>query len=445
MIEIEKAGIPTVTLVGTDFQADADDSAEAYGMASLPRVVFPAATLTNYSPEKIREIVHGLGDEILAGLIEPVAVEPETDGHHGASSQIETFSDGTDYYANWETFNQRFLDRGWGDGFPLLPPTPQAVAAMLGGTRRAPSEVVAILEPGLGVATVEKLAINSVMAGCLPEHLPVVLAAIEAMSDRRYWLKNVATSTGPHAPMLVLNGPIVKRLGVNSGRAALGPGKQSRVNTVIGRAIRLIMMNVGFTYPASLDLDTIGSPNKYSMCLAENEDESPWVPYHVERGYRPTQSTVTVFSVESQMEIYDMKNHTPEGICTTYIGTVDSIGSAAVRQWMFPRRHADNAILLAPSHVKIFAEHGWSKTDIKRYIYMNAKRPAWMFKIVAENERIIPSMRWILDAPGDTMLPITGAYDWFHVIVVGGSGPKSSYTTGLGQAVTRIIEEPDGG
>jgi hypothetical protein len=413
-------------------------------MPTLPYVVFDAPELTSLQPESIVEIVDGLVDEVIDGLIGngkgSASQVREAPSVQSAFLQSETFS-GADSLEAWENFNEDFLDRGWGDGFPLIAPTPQRVEKMLKQTRRDPTEIIAALEPGFGLATVEKLAINAVMAGCKPEHLPVVIAATQAMSDPKYWLKNVATSTGPHAPMLVLNGPIVDRLGFNYGRGALGPGRPSRVNTVVGRAMRLVLMNIGLSYVGSLDLDTIGSPNKYSMCLAENEKESPWVPYHVEKGYDRAQSTVTVFSVESQLEMFDTKNYTPEAICNGFVGTVGGVGSAATRQWLVPRRHADNAILLGPTHAHAIAEHGWLKDDVKRYIYEHSRIKAGMLINTQELGRIMPGMQWILDADPETLLPITGAYDWFHVIVVGGPVGKSSYTAGLGQCVTRVIEE----
>jgi hypothetical protein len=213
------------------------------------------------------------------------------------------------------------------------------------------------------------------------------------------------------------------------------------VNTAIGRALRLIMMNVGHSYPGTLDMDTIGAPNKYSMCIAENEDDSPWEPFHVSRGFRRDQSVVTMFSVESQMEIYDLKNHTPETILNGYAGTVNSLGSTHTRQWMYPRRHADNCILLSPTHAKAIAEHGWSRVDVRRYLYEKATVPAEMLQIILDEDRIMPSMRWVLDAPPGTPIRVTGGSDWFHVVVVGGPVGKSSFTSGHGQCVSRVIEE----
>src|SRR5262249_16371069 len=156
-----------------------------------------------------------------------------------------------------------FLERQWGDGFPLVPPTCQAVTRMLAGTRRSPKDIVAVLEPSFGIATVEKIAINAVMARGKPEHMPLLLAAVEAISDPYFRLRHVAVGTSPFTPMLVVNGPIAKRIGMNSSTCCLGPGAPSAVNTAIGRALRLVMMNVGGCYARITDMDTIGDSNKY--------------------------------------------------------------------------------------------------------------------------------------------------------------------------------------
>lgn len=444
MIEIEKAGVPTVMITARDFIDDASLSMAAYGMPDLPTAVFDGIELTSSSDQ----VIFGLIDPILDEIVKRLTSMPESAmvaSHHPAAiagwSESETFTAG-DSYAAWQLFNDEFLNRGWGDGFPLLPPTPVAVQRMLTGTSRDPKEIVVLMQPSFGMATVEKLAIACVMAGCEPGHLPVIIAAVEAMDDPKYWLRNVAVSTSPHAPMIVLNGPLAPQLGVNSKRCALGPGKPSKVNTAIGRALRLVMMNIGHAYPGTLDMDTIGSANKYSMCLAENEEDSPWEPLHVERGFQRTDSVVTMFSVESQFEIYDLKNHEPEAILNGYAGTVNSLGATHTRQWMYPRRHQDGCLLISPTHAKAIAAAGWSRTDVRRYVYDHAKVTQKMLRPILDDDRLMPSMRWVLDAPPETLLPVAGAYDWFQVVVVGGPVGKSSFTSGHGQSVSRLVETP---
>jgi hypothetical protein len=445
MIQIEKGGVPVVMITARAFVDDAGMSMVAYGMPDLPTAIFEGVEFTSTGEEEIVKLVEPIIDDIVDKLTKENTT-PMAPTHRPAAegdwAECENFSGG-DSLSAWRKFNEEFLSRGWGDGFPLFPPTREAVKWMLSGTKRDPKEIIVRMVPAFGLATVEKIAICCVMAGCEPGHLPVLIAAVQAMDDPKFWLRNVAVSTSPHSPMIVINGPIVQKLGVNSKRCALGPGEPSRVNTAIGRALRLIMMNIGHAYPGTLDMDTIGSPCKYSMCLAENEEDSPWESLAVERGFRKDQSVVTMFSVESLMEVYDLKNHTAEGIMDSYAGTVNSLGSTHSRQWMYPRRYAHNSILLSPTHARQIAAQGWAREDVRRYLYEKARIPAKQLQGILDRDRIMKSMRWVLDVPPDTLLPITGGYDWFHVIVVGGPVGKSSFTSGHGQCVSRLIEDQD--
>ncbi|HEY1973607.1 MAG TPA: hypothetical protein VGH89_37055, partial [Pseudonocardia sp.] len=226
MIEIEKGGVPTVMITARAFVDDAGMSMKAYGMPDLPIAVFEGVEFTSQPDKAIHSLIDPVIDDIIAGLTTPPTSTQSTGPAElvaeWAESEIFT---GPDSLSAWRRFNEEFLERGWGDGFPLMPPTPDEVRRMCTGTARGPQDIVALLEPAFGIATVEKLAICAVMAGCEPSHLPVLIACVEAMVDPKYWLRNVAVSTSPHAPMIVINGPIANRIGVNSKRCALGPGK----------------------------------------------------------------------------------------------------------------------------------------------------------------------------------------------------------------------------
>ena len=441
LVELEKRAVPTVGLITKPFAMDADHTARACGMPDLRHAVMEADALTNLDSESVIKQADTVTSQVMRGLFDPIEPTKTTDTTDIEKEYPPEDFSGADGLGVWEDFNHYFLDQGWGDGFPLVPPTEEKVEAMFKATNRNPDDVIAILEPGYGIATVKIIAINAVMAGCHPEHLPILLAAVKAITKPEYRLRTVAMSTGPHAPMMVVNGPIAKNLSINSGRGALGPGKQSWSNTVLGRALRLILMNVGQAYVGTMDLDTIGSPNKYSMCIAENEDDSPWEPYHKDMGYSKEQSTVTVFGVESQLEIFDFKNHTPEGILNSFAGTANGVGALATREWLMPRRGADNAVLICPDHANAIAEAGWQMEDIQAYLHKKTLIPAWLYKNTIQTERIKNGCRWILDAPDDMLLPATGAPDWFRVIVVGGAAGKSSFTTGVGKSITQSIDD----
>ncbi|MBI2910267.1 MAG: hypothetical protein HYX92_21705 [Chloroflexi bacterium] len=430
--------MPTVTMTSDGFETDARATARGLGLKQIALAML-SSPLTNLSPQDTRREAANSFSSIVEGLtreLKPTLAEDKP--------ALETLRfAGADRYEAVEEMNRFFLRNGWGDGFPLVPPTLEKVERMLAGTTRSPKGIVAALEPGMGEATVEKIAINAVMAGCLPEHMPVIVAAVEAMSDFRFNMRSVACSTCPHAPILIINGPIAKELNINSGKGALGPGAQSFANTVIGRAIRLIIMNIGLAYVGELDMDTIGSPNKYSMCLAENEAKNPWEPYHVERGFDKDTSTVTVFGVESQIEVTDLRSYTPEHVLQSYAGTANGAGACSVSAWLQGNRIWQNFLLICPEHAKIIADHGWSKRDAKEFLYHNA-RIEWRYLKYGnalDPARIVPSWRWLLNAPEDTLVPVSGGPEWFHIAVVGGPVGKSAYLTGVGEPVTVEIKK----
>ena len=246
---------------------------------------------------------------------------------------------------------------GWTDGLPVVPPTPERVEKMLSGTKRSPDEVIAALPPKWGKATVERIAINAVMAGCLPEYLTVVLAAVEAMVDERFNLHGVQVTTSHVSPMVIVNGPIRKELDINYGFNLFGQGW--RANATIGRAVRLICTNIGGALPAELDRAAFGHVGKYSCCIAENEgDENPWKPLHVDRGYEPEDSTVTVFAGAGPQSINDHGSNTAEGILATICQNMAASGNS----------RGETLLIIGIEHAKTISGDGFSKSDVRKYI-----------------------------------------------------------------------------
>jgi hypothetical protein len=196
--------------------------------------------------------------------------------------------------------NRLYRLRGWTDGLPIVPPTLARVDEMLDQGPLDRRAVLGEMEPLGGVASVERIAANAVMAGCQPEHFPVVLAAVQAILDPEFNLRGVQTTDENVAPLLIVNGPAARRLGVNAGWGALGPGWTA--NAAIGRAVRLVMNNLGGGWPGAVSFAGLGQPGRYTLCLAERED-TPWPPLHVELGYRPEQSTVTVMRAETVINV----------------------------------------------------------------------------------------------------------------------------------------------
>lgn len=249
--------------------------------------------------------------------------------------------------------------RGWSDGLPLVPPTPARVVRMLAGTTRAADEVVAVVPPDLVECTVEKVAINAVMAGCLPEYLPVVLAAVEAACTDEFNVHGLLATTWFSGPVIVVNGPIARAIGMNCGINALGPG--NRANATIGRALQLVVRNVGGGRPGEVDRATLGQPGKYTCCFAEHED-AYWEPMHVERGFAADRSTVTLFAGEGVRGVVDQISRTPESLTRTF--------AECLRTTAHPKLPLafDAMLVISPEHLRVYAEAGWSKARFREEI-----------------------------------------------------------------------------
>ncbi|HKW93855.1 MAG TPA: hypothetical protein VJX92_18325 [Methylomirabilota bacterium] len=332
-------------------------------------------------------------------------------------------------------FQSFMMERGWGDGLPMIPATAERVAAMLRGTRRPTDDLVAVLPPRLGRATVERVAVNAVLAGAGPEHLPVILAAVEAVAQPAFNLQAVQTTTHPCSPLIIVNGPIAGRLGINAAGNALGQGH--RANAVIGRALRLVLQNVGGARPGREDRATHGHPGKYSYCLAEHETASPWEPLSVERGFPRETSTVTVCASEGPHNINDHGSSTPEGILTTVAGTAATVGSNNVYLGGEP------LVVLGPEHAATVGGGGWSKADFKRALWERARVPLSRFDPSNLERFAVIHPAGFKDRPPETLAPIARQWSDIMVVVAGGAGKHSVLipTFGATRSVTQRIDE----
>lgn len=259
------------------------------------------------------------------------------------------------------------FERGWSDGLPVVPPTDVRVMRMLQGTTRKPGEVLGLIPPNLAECTVEKAAINAVMAGCKPEYMPVVLASIEAALEPEFTLHGLLATTYFSSPIIIVNGPIAKRIGMNSGLNALGQG--NRANATIGRALQLIVRNVGGGRPGEADRATLGGPGKYTFCFAEDESDKDWEPLSVARGFARGASTVTLFQGEGVQGFVDQKSRTPEDLSRSLAMGLNAIGHPKTAG-------GQRAILvLSPEHYAIFAEAKWDRKRIDKAINEATVRP----------------------------------------------------------------------
>ena len=257
--------------------------------------------------------------------------------------------------------------RGWSDGLPVVPPTAERVFRMLQGTTRDPHEVVALVPPDLAECTVEKVAINAVLAGCRPEYLPVVLAALEGACTDEFNMHGLLATTFFSGPVLIVNGPIAGEIGMNSGVNVLGQG--NRANLTIGRALQLVVRNVGGGLPGGVDRATLGSPGKLSFCFAEREQDSPWEPLHVELGYRPEQSTVTLFAGQGPAPIVDQLSRSADSLIRTFAACLDATAHPNLALGF------DAIVVVPPDHARIFRDAGWSKARMRDEVNALLTRP----------------------------------------------------------------------
>lgn len=286
-------------------------------------------------------------------------------------SRVTLVSEVVEVEDSLEAANDWFCERKLSDGLPIVPPTRERVERMLTGTHRDPQEVIGQIPPKWAPATVEKVAVNSVMAGCLPEYLPVVIAAVEGIVEPRFNLYGVQATTGYVGPALLVNGPVRNELGINCDSGVFGPGH--RANATIGRAVRLILITVGGGYPGDTDRATFGWPGKYTFCFGENEERSPWEPYHVSRGYRPEQSTVTVCGVNGFIPMHTAGSSGQEALSSLAEVIAMHRGGSHLDVGSFGG--GTPLVALGIEDAGIMAGDGISRADVREYLWEHATIP----------------------------------------------------------------------
>jgi hypothetical protein len=310
--------------------------------------------------------------------------------------------------------NQCFYQRGWTDGLPVVAPTVYRVREMLRDSPLAAGEVIGEMEPMRGLASVEKLAANAVMAGCRPEYFPVVLAATRAMLDPAFNLRGVQTTDENVAPLLVVSGPLADKLDINAGLGLLGPGWQA--NATIGRSLRLIMTNIGGGWPGVVALAGIGQPARYTLCLGERR-QPPWPQLHVEAGLAETQSAVTLMRAECAINVTgDLDD------------IADVMGSAASA---FSLLHGGRvAVLLAPHTAARLAAEGRSKADVAQYLFEHGRLAPEQWQRLWIRREIVPSYgapEWVRRAEACGSIPVVESPDHIVIFVAGGDAPIAQH------------------
>lgn len=267
------------------------------------------------------------------------------------------------------------FEQGWTDGLPVVPPSEERVEAMLEATPKGREKALAT-HPATGRScSVYSAAVNAVMAGCRPDYFPVVVAALEAMNEPGYNFHGSCASTGGSAPLLVMSGPICERLGMNSGVNVFGPG--ARANATIGRAIRLIILNVFRMIPGVTDRSTQGNPGKYSMCIAENGADKTWEPLNVSLGFAPEVSTVTVFAAAGFHNVENHYSRTAEGILLTMTDAMSTLASIT---------RGESVVVMAPEHTQFIAKEGLTRAQVQEFLYRHTHRKLSELKRVGKFE-----------------------------------------------------------
>jgi hypothetical protein len=329
-----------------------------------------------------------------------------------------------------DAVNRIFYHRGWTDGLPIIPPSVERIDNMLRHTGFLRETFIGKIAPKNGDATVEKIAANAVMAGCLPEHLPVVVAATRAMTQKALNLYALQTTTHPCTVLVFVSGPLSDALDINSGYNAMGQG--SLGNAAIGRAVRLLLINVGGASPGVLDRATHGSPGKYSFCFAENESENPWEPFHVEKGFAEA-TTVTVAGTEGPHNVNDHGGKSGEEILMTVAGGLATpcSNNAYLR--------GEPMIVLGPEHAAVIARDGFSKKAVKAYLFEHARVPIssiskgnldWFtknhptrFEGLTKQDKAP-----LVDDPGDFIVVVSGGMGRHSVVIPTFGGHTRSVT-----------------
>ncbi len=333
-----------------------------------------------------------------------------------------------------------FYEQGWTDGLPVIPPTGERISRMLRFTDHAPQDVIAAIPPRNAPATAERIAINAVMAGCLPEYLPVLIAAVQAMTAPAYNLYGRQTTTHPGAHLMILHGPVRNELEVNCRQNVFGQGW--RANATLGRAIRLLMMNVGGGIPGVTDMATHGHPGKFSYTIGEDEEGSPWPPFHADRGFAPETSAVTMLCAEAPHNVNDLVSKTPHKYLGTAASALSTLGANGVYRSGLP---SEQMLVLTAEAARWLSGQGWSKADVSQYLFEAARQPIRLLRDRG-GFGMTPLAPFVDVADDEEMAPIVPRPEDILIIVAGGHGRHMNavLTASYNLSVTRAIARKDG-
>ncbi|MGE3619919.1 MAG: hypothetical protein AB7L84_05590 [Acidimicrobiia bacterium] len=454
-VQLERRGTPAVIICSAGFEDDLETSARAFGMPGLQYALVPKV-YNNIEPEEAEQITRPVVGELVKLLTSGV-VAPGTTDATLTETQVINFT-GPEPLAVLEQFNARYLANEWGAGLPLLPRVPQRVAALVAAVDGGPDDLVCVLPPGNGRATVHNVAVNAAMAGCTPQEMPTIMAALRAVAKvAPPWNLAGLMSTSAHAPIFFTNGPVGGELGINGGRGCLGPGKQNAVNLRIGRAILLCLKNIGVWNHGVMDMDSVGSPRKHISFFAENEAESPWPAFHVSRGYRTEQSTVTVLFTQGELDM-GIQGHTDgRQLAKAIASMVPPAGSLPTQTFIFgdevTQSPEGRLVIIPPPHAVPIAEAGFTKDGLARLFHNEVRDTVEKFreplqKLNADG-KTRPEWAWMFDLSAEearrTTVQSIERPDQFYFVVAGSVRAKDLSFPTVNLPVTEpIVTNPAG-
>ena len=411
-------GIPTITIATTEFVSLAKDTALSQGVVDGPFVVV-SHPMGMIPMDEIRKKADDAFPEILKAATEwkPVAkLPPMRPAYPAERLKLE---------ASIEDINDIFLEKGWSIGLPTVPPTPERVAEMLKGTNRKSDEILGMVPPRMGVLTVEMVATYAVMAGCKPQYMPVLIAALEALLDPKANWRGVTTTTATSSFLVIVNGPIVDEIGIASRQGAAGSGHHA--NASIGYAINLIADILGGSRPPSPDKSTLGGPADFVCWIfGENEDALPkgWEPFHVDRGFTKTDSVVTVMGIYPPVDNIDHWSVTPEEHVNWWAHLVTPLLSIGGPAWI-TQMDQPHIVGLGPEHAQLLAGAGWTKERFRKAFWEKARIPLSAWPKGSPNTDLL--IKKFGPVTPDTLIPITFRPEEFQVLIAGGAGKHSHF------------------
>jgi hypothetical protein len=412
---LENAGIPTATLVTDEFLLLARTESQTRGLGDLRLIELPHP-VGSISLDALRLLAESNVESIVKvltageGCFAYSLNEPDRPAE--CMSTLEVPSEPGLMF-------QYFINRGWSDGLPVLPPTEAAIDAMIAASDLKKDALLGVIPPLNGIATVERVAANAVIAGCLPDYFPLVVAAVQGVMRPGFNLDGVQTTTGNVAPLVIINGPCRNALQINYSSNVLGQGW--RANATIGRALRLVLTNIGGASPGIYDKATLGQPAKYTFCIAENEEENPWGSLHVERGFLKDKNVVSVFGCSGVNSAVDMASQTAKGLLKTFALTMVGGLTSGVTS-------TETMLIICPEHAAILSAWGYSKEDIRNELFAAARVP--QEKISDENLELLSKRRPMWFQGNEAAIGAVDRPEDLWIIVAGGKGAKSAYVPG---------------